>query len=224
MTARAKKGSGTKRKRKNFRGKQSGSRWSWLNAGIVVALVGVIGAVLAAVVPHYLDASTPSAPNLEVDSVTAQSYVEQHASLASDSDGSPGYETLDFKLRNTGGQLAFITGVRITVHSLRVLQSSDFGTFVPVSALYGFVIPIRTGTFTAPVSEDIEPGQADRFELNISLPRNTGDAQYIYGISLALVYDKGNAVNAGQMSLDLSPGYIRFRTVQVSSPPPSIGD
>jgi hypothetical protein len=69
---------------------------------------------------------------------------------------------------------------------------------VPVSALYGFVIPIRTGTFTAPVSEEIGPGQADRFDLNISLPKNTLEALYIYNISLALVHDQDNASTPGK--------------------------
>jgi cytochrome c-type biogenesis protein CcmH/NrfG len=84
MNARAKRNRGTKRKQGNARSGQSGSRWGWLNAGIVIALVGVLGVVLAAVIPHYLGPGAPSAPDLEVDSVTLQSFAEQHPSLISD--------------------------------------------------------------------------------------------------------------------------------------------
>jgi hypothetical protein len=185
--------------------------------------MGAIGAILAAVIPHYLDSSPPPAPDLEVDSVTVQSYVEQHPSLASDSEGGTGYDTLDFKIRNTGSQLALIDGVRIIVHSVNVLSAHVFGTFVPVSASYGFTIPIRAGKFTAPVSEEVAPDQADRFNLNISLPKNTPNASYVYDISLTLIYDKGNSVSAGSTTLYLSPGYTRSTTVEVRSPPPSHG-
>lgn len=223
MNARAKRSRGTKRQKGNVQGKQSGNRWGWLNTGIVIALVGVLGAVLAAVLPHYLGLGPPSAPDLELDSITVQSYAGQHPSLISDAGSEPGYETVDFKLRNTGGQLAFINGVRITVNSLTVLEPSVFGTFVPVSASYGFTIPARKGIFTAQVSEEVAPGQADRFDLNISLPKNAPDALYVFNISLALVYDKNNVVSAGKMSLDLSPGYTAGTEVEVGSSPASGG-
>jgi hypothetical protein len=223
MNARANRNRGTTSKGNNFRRKKSGNRWRWLNAGIVIALVGVLGAVLAAVLPHYLGPGSPSAPDLEVDSITLQSYAQQHPSLISDAGSEPGYETLDFKLRNTGGQLAFISGVRITVNSLAVLHASVFGTFVPVSATYGFILPTRKGIFTAQVSEEAAPGQADRFDLSISLPKNTPEALYAFDISLALVYDKSNAVSAGKISLDLSPGYTAGTKVEIGSSPPPGG-
>lgn len=223
----AKKSQRVTRKRGNLRRNQSGGRWKWLNAGIVTALVGAIGAALAAVLavtlPHYLDGSPPSAPDLEVDSVTTLSYAQQHPSLVSKPSSGPGYETLDFKIRNTGDQLAFINGVRITVHSIEKFFPNFNETFVPVSARYEFVIPTTTGTFTAPVSEEVAPDQADRFDLNISLPKSTQFHLFIYNVSLALVYNKGISLNAGEMSLNLSPGYTTGITVEISSSPPSGG-
>jgi hypothetical protein len=83
------------------------------------------------------------------------------------------------------------------------------GTFVPVSANYGFILPLRAGTFTAPVSEEVPPDQADRFDLNLRLPKTTEFPYYEFQVSLAIVYDKGSVINAGAMSLDFSAGYMR---------------
>jgi len=121
----------TRRVKKNNRTRKSGSaqprnRWGWLNTGITVALVGVIGAVLAAILPRYIDTAPPLRAKLEVDSVVAQSYAEQRLNIATSLPGYenvagplPGYETLDFKLRNTGNELAFVTGIRIVVKSIK---------------------------------------------------------------------------------------------------------
>ena len=223
MAARPKKKPVAKRETGN-RPSQGTGRWRWLNAGIVVALVGGIGAVIAAIVPHYLDSGPPPAPHLEVDSVTAQSYAELHPGLVSASGSEPGYETLDFKLRNTGDQVAYIDAVRVTVHSVEGFNPNVFGTFVPVSASYGLTLPTSTGTFVAPVSEQLATNQVDRFDLIISLPKNTPNLRYVYDISLALVYDQGNTVSAGKMILSLSPGYTAGGTIEVlPSPSASVG-
>lgn len=187
---------------------QSRNRWGWLNTGIVVALVGLIGAVFAAVLPHYLDATPPPRPTLEVDSVAAQSYAMQHPNIANP-DLMPGYETLDIKLRNTGNQLAFITGIRVEVKSVTGdgMGGKSGADYVPFSATYGLVISVKKGTFVQPVSEEVAPGQPDRFRLNISLSKDTVPDVYTYQLDLVLVYDNIDSVSAGSMSLDLSPGY-----------------
>ncbi len=214
----------TRRVKKNNRTRKSGSaqprnRWGWLNTGITVALVGVIGAVLAAILPRYIDTAPPLRARLEVDSVVAQSYAEQRLNIAT---SLPGYETLDFKLRNTGNELAFVTGIRIVVKSIKYSREipTSSGAYVPLSASYGLVMPVKRGTFVEPVSEEVAPGQPDRFRSNISLPKNAACCLYTYHLDLALIYNKNDFVNAGSMPLDLSPGYIDIS--ESETPPPAL--
>lgn len=186
----------------NSRNQEQRSRWGWLNSNIVLALIGAVGVVLAAVITYYLNVTPPTAPILEVDSVTIQSDVSQDPSFALGA--APSYGTLDFKVRNTGNQLAFITGIRITVKSINEICSIGPGGSVPVSATYGFAIPLKEGIFTAPVSEEVASGRADRFDLNVSLPKGTpGGCVNVYQLGLALVFDQNDSVSAGSISLTL---------------------
>jgi hypothetical protein len=207
MATRRKRNSGAKRGQGGQENKKPG-RWTWLNTGIVVASVGAVGAVIAAiitvVIPHFFDGTPPPAPNLEVDSVTGQVGATQTASLDASIGGNTGYETLDFKVRNTGNQLALVDAVRITIQSYSVRTSGVSGSFLPVSATYVFPLPLQKGVFTAQVSEEVAPDQADRFDLIVSLPKNTLIGTYTYHLGFALVYDKGNSVNAGYMTVSLS--------------------
>jgi hypothetical protein len=221
MAARRKNNSAAKRG-KSDPGNKNPSRWTWLNTGIAVASVGAVGAIIAAiitvVIPQFLDSTPAPAPILEVDSVTGQAGAAQLSKLDASIGGNSGYETLDFKVRNTGNQLALVDGVRITVRSYSVFTAGFSVSFVPVSASYIFPLPLEKGVFTAPVSEELAPDQADRFDLIICLPKNVAAGTYTYHLSLALVYDKGNSVNAGVITVSLSPPGIEFKTTLGAKP------
>ena len=127
MTRNVKK-NGQKRKTDS---KQSHNRWRWLDTGsIAAALVGLVGVVLGVVLPYYVNAAPPPGPNLEVDSVIPQSFArlcaQRHPDIPVPPD-LPGSETLDFKVRNTGDQLALITGIRIIVKSISITDYPNAG-------------------------------------------------------------------------------------------------
>jgi hypothetical protein len=108
------------------------TRWAWLSSGFVVALIGL----LAAIIPHYINGSPR--PVLDLDSVSVQSYAETHPNISPSSSPSSGPITLDFKVSNTGNQLAVITVAQITVQQFMNLPlhqpASTGSTGSPASA------------------------------------------------------------------------------------------
>jgi hypothetical protein len=201
-----------KRRAKASGGGKKNSVWTVLNAGFVVALVGLAGALGAVIIPHFLDGpsstsggsgGSPGGQELRVDSVTVESWAQAHPNV--ETDGLPGYDTLDFKVQNVGGQLAVISAVRIQIEKIKPIYQSGILAYLPPSAQYYFTLPFKDGPCSAPVSEEVAAGQADRFDLNLELSGATAPNQpYQYNVELSLVYGQGALLSAGDETLLLS--------------------
>jgi len=204
--ARTAKGSAQAQQQKEpAAGKQPRIKWGWLNAGFVVALIGLLGAIL----PGYLNNPPSPKPDLEMDSVTVEPYHNTHSLAASSAaGGATGITTIDFKVSNTGDQLAVITGLDVKVDSVKYFPPHFTGGLLPVSASYGYTLPLYAGPgHEAMLNEQIAPDQADRFDLNLQLPPNAiKGARYAYRVHFNLLYDNGSSIDAGYQSFVMSAG------------------
>jgi hypothetical protein len=178
-------------------------RQGWIIAGVIVAIIGLAGAIT----PIVLDQGLPRpVASLQLDSLTVESYTALHPGATL---GGP--DTLDFKFRNLGAELALITGVRISVQHVTeaVRVACNFTPVLPVSALYGTTLPLvspRSGTttLTVSVSETVSPDQADRFDIRLSLPTGAcPGAIYAYELNISILYNGNRAINAGRLLVAL---------------------
>jgi hypothetical protein len=163
--------------------KEKGRR-AWLNLPVTVALIGLLGAIGGVFINHLLDSpqgATAGSPQLELDSLASQpGKVSQPPAL-------------DFELRNTGTQLAIITGVRITVlHTVSLAHCASQG-YLPVSGRYHATLPpdAKPGSsVVVPVNQRIGPNEADRFKVSLrSGPEKPGTI-WLYDTRVELLYDR----------------------------------
>jgi hypothetical protein len=177
---------------------QSKKSWGWVNAASVTAVIGFVGAIGAVVVQHYLDgapavrANHTSRLGLQVDSVTVESYTR--LSRNTDPDGLPSWNRhaiVDFKVQNLGTRLIVITGVKIRLRFLSI-GDGDYAHYLPRSAVYSTVFPFKRGIHEVPVSEEVGPSQADRFDIRIKL-----DSGAAYHVDFYLLYGRNKIMNAG---------------------------
>jgi hypothetical protein len=162
-------------------------RWKWINSAIAVALVGVLGGIITTILSKTLpDGGAPdSTVRLELDNVSV------------------GTNTLDFQLRNTGNQIAIITGVRLNIVNLT--KDCKAHENLPPSAIYGIKLPLQAGrSVNANVHDSVGPNNADRFDVRIALPFDAqADALYVYQLHISISYDKNNVLNAGNHVVEL---------------------
>lgn len=207
MTTKRRKSTQAKRTGKIDRRERQPSKWAWLSSGFVVALIGLLGALI----PRYIHGSPRPTPALELDSVSVESYAEIHPNSSPS-----GPVTLDFKVHNTGEQIAVITDVRIRVQQfmdLPLYQSQSSASrassqnALPVSASYGFVMPLSVGgNYDISISDQVEPDQADRFQASLRLPSGGTSSNtdiYLYRVHLTLLYGGSRTLDAGEAIFSL---------------------
>jgi hypothetical protein len=201
---------------------------SWAGIGAiaaVLALVGTAAAVLAILPsdqhPPANQGRASAAPNIEVDSVTAQ-YLPKPR-------GIPARPVqIDFEIRNTGNQLAIIKDARVTVEQFAALpvcfsageleSTGTYHAFLPENPLPGTSVDI-------PTAQTIGPDAAVRFDITLGLPATTNQMDptiYIYRLRIGLLYDKSSApADAGEavIALPVAPYDTYFWTKQYAAHP-----
>ena len=136
----------------------------WGGVSAIAAILAVVVAIVAAFWPRNTSRadSLGSSPRLELDDVQVHPKISERHDLPSFSD------QIYFSLRNTGNQLAIITGLKLQVQQFAQLpecySSGSLGTTgwstagLPESPSPGEVV-------TVPVSQQVAPDSADKFEI-----------------------------------------------------------
>ncbi|HUB40584.1 MAG TPA: hypothetical protein VMA72_17195 [Streptosporangiaceae bacterium] len=178
-------------------GEGHGKKWTLLNSAFAVAIIGLIGVLAGVFIPHFLDKPpATAAPKLEVDSVTV------------DSPQYPKPTNIFFKIRNTGDQLAVITGVTLRIDRSAQLPVCFSQGSLPVSGHYPGTLPPKPpkGYVTRiPVSQQIGPDEADQFEVQLR-PSNDIPSETItlYDATASIIYDNRSTPPLGAGKLTLS--------------------
>ena len=175
-------------------------RWGWLRHPLVwlapLATAGVTAFVvtLATGYAHHFGSGGGS-PRLEVDSVTVTSSASALKS------------TVDFKMRNTGNQLAIITGVRLSILQFAKLTHCESQGALTSTGTYRANMPEspRPGArVNIPVSQQVGPDSAEEFKIELRIPRDMSAAIYFYRVHLDLLYDNAaTPVDAGEAFISL---------------------
>jgi hypothetical protein len=174
--------------------------------GVAIAVLGTLGGAYS---EHWLGFDR-SEPDLQVDQVTLTP-----PAIVQDSAGKTTTPfTVDIKLLNPGTQLAAINNARLVIQQFAVIpQCASQGGFastgsyranMPTSPRQGAVVNI-------PISQLVDAGGADRFDLLLRAPIKNGDAEgqiYVYRINVYLQYNSDErSIDAGEMlvTLPLAP-------------------
>ena len=171
--------------------------------GVAVVILGALGVSYS---QNWLGLDR-SQPDLQVDQVALVS-----AAVASSSDGSRTITpfTIDIKLLNPGTQLVAINSARLVIQRFAVIpQCASQGGFastgsypanMPASPRPGSAVSIR-------ISQLVEAGGADRFDLRLQAPIKNGDALgqvYLYRIDVSLQYDSDDrSIDVGEVLVTL---------------------
>lgn len=193
-------------------------KWKWVNSALAAAIAA---AVAGAVVTHWLNrpaaAHTAAAsPQLQVDDIEiTPKTIEKSGSL-------PAFlDQAYFSLRNTGNQLAIITGVKLEVEKFAQLpecySAGSLGT-TGWSSVSLPADPNRGAVVTVPESQQIAPDSADKFEVSLHIAKAARGLQ-VYRLQAWVLYDNQVPLNAGDLivSLPVEPedgGYFWSRTDQ----------
>jgi hypothetical protein len=194
-------------------------KWRWINSALVV---GIVVAIVGALVNHWLERpaannSVAASPRLQVDDVLVMPKTIDHGGY-----GLPDFlDQVYFSLRNTGNQLAIITGVKLQVREFAQLpecvSQGGLGT-TGWSSLNLPVDPSPGAVVTVPVSQQIAPDSADKFEVSLHVAGIPKGLQ-LYRLHAWVIYDNQVALNAGYLiiSLPVEPedgGYFWDRSLQ----------
>lgn len=204
----------------------SRSRWLkkpavWVGGVVTVVIGGVLTSLATGVTSHIFAAG--AAPNIEVDSVTAQYVSSSYGIQARPVD-------IDFEIRNTGNQLAIITGARVTVQQFAALPVCfSAGALVSTGTYHAF-LPTNPSSGTSvdiPTAQQVSPDAADRFDITLGLPatKYADPNIYIYRLRIGLLYDNSDTpADAGEavIALPVAPYDGYFWTKQYAAHPTSI--
>lgn len=209
---------GKSKSRKTRQGKQGRSSRSWLRHPLTIALVPVIaGAALTALFFYIQNRPAAPSPKIELDSVQVRT-----VNNGSESTGIFSNKVY-FQLRNTGRQLAVIRAVGIRVDYFTQIPNCLSQGALATTGHYSANLSLhpRLGSaFSVPVSQQIPPDSADRFEITLRIPPDYNETIYLYRLHLSLFYDNlKTPLNAGDIlaSLPYNPTtqeYVWDRTYQ----------
>jgi hypothetical protein len=193
----------------------------WVVTLITAVITGVLVNLVTGAVSHA--GAHGAAPNIEVDSVTAQFVPFRN--------GIPARPVkIDFEIRNTGNQLAIIKAVRITVQQFAALPVCfSAGALVSTGTYHASLPknPLPGAQVDIPTAQQVAPDAADRFDITLGLPAtHLADPHiYIYRVAMGLLYDNsGLPANAGEavIPLPVAPYESYFWTKQFAAHPSSI--
>jgi hypothetical protein len=183
---------------------------------IMLALLGFVGVLGAAIITGFfgLRAPTPSGSNLELVDVS----ILKESQRAT---------TLDVKVRNTGGQVAFLKEADFEVQRVWELRSAVFAERVRSTYSYDVMLSPKGAPYnrTEKLAQRIDPNGVDRFTLDLALdPRakldtETGTIEYVFLIDMNLTYNEDNEVVSSEKVLLVQPlpyenEAYSFRTVR----------
>lgn len=204
----------------------SGGRWYkkpavWAGALVTAVITGVLVNLVTGAVSHA--GAHGAAPNIEVDSATAQ-FVPFRI-------GIPARPVkIDFEIRNTGNQLAIVRAIRVTVQQFAALPTCFSAGALVSTGTYRASLPKNPSPgarVDIPTAQQVAPDAADRFDITLGLPatRLADPHIYIYRVAMGLLYDNsGLPANAGEavLSLPIAPYESYFWTKQFAAHPSSI--
>jgi hypothetical protein len=201
--------------------KREESSRGWLRHPLTIAVVPVVvGAVLAAFHFSVHHRPTSASPRIELDSVQVQ---PANRAYVSDGGTKSLADKVYFQIRNTGSQLAIIRAVGIqTEYFARIPVCFTQGN-LPTTGHYMANLSLHPklgSVINVPVSQQVPPDSADRFELALRIPPDPDESIYLYRLHLWLFYDNLRVpVDAGQvvvsMPYDPTPQqYVWSRTYQ----------
>jgi hypothetical protein len=176
-------------------------KWKWINSAIVVAVIGAIASALAT---HWLDRpaaahTTAASPRLQVDSILVTPKTVEKG-------GRPGFEDqVYFSLRNIGDQLAIITGVKLQVQEFANLTECFSAGSLDTTGWSSVNLPTNPapGTLvTVPVSQQMAPDSADKFEVSLHV-QGTPRGLQVYRLHAWVLYDQQVPLNAGYLVVSL---------------------
>jgi hypothetical protein len=177
----------------------------WGGVGAIATLLSLVIAIVLLAWPRSTSNSSATthhgaaSPHLALDTVLVKwKYIER--------DNLPAFlDQVYFVLRNTGGELAVITGVRLEVQQFaripECFSSGSLGTTGWTTA--GLPANPRRGeVVTVPVSQQLSPDSADKFEVSLHVPKATQGLQ-IYRLRTWIRYDEQDYLDAGYLVLSL---------------------
>jgi hypothetical protein len=115
--------------------------------------------------------------------------------------------TLDIKVRNTSGKVAYLKEANINVEKIWELWSTIFPARVPVSRNYDVALrPAGTPyTRTVKVSKSIAPNEVDRFTFTFALNDRARaysvKTNYVFLTTVDLVYERDDQVTSSEKLL-----------------------
>jgi len=176
-------------------------------AGIAV-LVGVLVNVFSIQAQRVVaPPSSSTAPQLKVDEVSLTSASTQAIANSIDVNFIP-YK-IDIKLLNTGTGVAVINDARLVIQKYAMLPLCESQGFLGSSHTYNGNLPLNPKpgqVVDVPLSEEIQPNNADRFDLALSAPLPHGGVSdiYLYRVHLYLTYNINvRPLDVGEVLIDL---------------------
>jgi hypothetical protein len=197
----------------------SASRWLrhpivWVGTLLTAVLTAFLVTLASGFGQHIVAGGGP-APKLQIDAVRIIQSRDPTKPLK-----------LDFTLRNVGGQLAVITAARLTVQQFAKLPRCESQGGLPSTGTYHANMPIDPPPGTQidiPVSQQIGPDAADRFDVLLRLPPDFAETVYVYRMHIELLYDNAiQPLSAGQalIALPFAPvGYFWTKADRVKRDP-----
>jgi hypothetical protein len=194
-------------------------KWKWVNSALVVA---VVAAVVSALATHWLNRppaahTTAASPQLQVDSVLVTPQILENGGLPRFDD------EVYFSLRNIGDQLAIITGVKLQVQQFAQVNECFSAGSLATTGWSSVNLPTdpAPGTVaTVPVSQQMAPDTADKFEVSLHVPKWARGLQ-VYRFHVWVLYDQQVPLNAGYLVVSLPEepqdgGYFWSRSLQAN--------
>lgn len=177
----------------------------WGGVSGIAAIVGLIIALVTVLWPRTPSRpdSLGSSPRLELDDVQITPRISEGHGLPSFSDH------VYFSLRNTGSQLAIVTGLKLQVQQFAQLPECYSSGSLGTTGWSSLNLPANPSTgevVTVPVSQQMAPDSADKFEVSLHVSK-AALGLHFYRFHSWIVYDKQVALDAGYLiaSLPIEP-------------------
>jgi hypothetical protein len=171
--------------------------------GGVSAIAAIVSVAIAVIVAWPRTPSRPdslgSSPRLELDAVQVTPKMSERHGLLSFSD------RVYFSLRNTGSRLAIITGLKLQVQQFAQMpECFSSGSLVTTgwSTVSLPADPSPGQAVTVPVSQQMAPDSADKFEVSLHVPK-TALGIHFYRLRAWVIYDEQVALNVGHLLVSL---------------------
>jgi hypothetical protein len=180
--------------------------WTSLSEGskiaIIVALIGLFGGLIAALL-----AARGSRKAAEVTTLPRKADIEPIDITVKEPENEPGSVMLDIKLRNAGGEVAYIKRVDLFITEGRYIPFCGHPSAVPLTYVYDVELPSKFAgdaiTVYCNVSQAVPGNEVDRFGLNLGL-RGYQLGHMMYRFRIRIHYNTSDSVESGPIIVMLS--------------------